>query len=73
MSPRRPLHHPDAPMRRIVQWLGPSATRVLLECGHEAASQAARETRCVACGEAQSSKRRRKRKTTKKKGEAAGV
>lgn len=39
-----------APLRKIVKWVGPSATWVLLECGHHAHAQAAHKTRCAECG-----------------------
>jgi hypothetical protein len=38
------------PFRRIVKWVGPSATWVLLECGHHSHAQAAHRTRCGQCG-----------------------
>lgn len=39
-----------ATIRRIVKWVGPSATWVLLECGHQTHTQAAHRTRCGQCG-----------------------
>jgi len=40
----------EGPFRKIVKWVGPSATWVLLECGHHAHAQAAHRTRCGQCG-----------------------